>query len=62
MKRSVDVGKAGLKIPAYNGRLFAHDPRLDQLQVPDAACALFRDLAEYDFRPAPLSVEVSERG
>jgi len=33
--RSVDVGNAGLKIPAYNGGLFAHDPGLDTLQVPD---------------------------
>lgn len=50
--RSVDVGNAGLKIPAYNGGLFAHDPGLDTLSVPDAACSLFRDLAEYDYRPA----------
>lgn len=50
--RSVDVGNAGLKIPAYNGGLFAHDPGLDTLTVPDEACALFRDLAEYDYRPA----------
>jgi methylase of polypeptide subunit release factors len=50
--RSVDVGNAGLKIPAYNGGLFARDPGLDTLQVPDDVCALFRDLGEYDFRPA----------
>lgn len=50
--RSVDVGNAGLKIPAYNGGLFAHDPGLDTLNVPDAVCALFRDLAEFDYRPA----------
>lgn len=50
--RSVDVGNAGLKIPAYNGGLFAHDAGLDTLAVPDEVCALFRDLAEYDYRPA----------
>jgi hypothetical protein len=50
--RSVDVGNATLKIPAYNGGLFAHDPGLDTLSVPDGVCALFRDLAEYDYRPA----------
>jgi len=50
--RSVDVGNAGLKIPAYNGGLFAHDPGLDPLQVPDDVCSHFKDLADYDFRPA----------
>jgi hypothetical protein len=55
--RSVDVGNSGLKIPAYNGGLFAHDPHLDGLLVPDDVCAHFQDLAEYDFRPAR---EVSE--
>ena len=51
--RAVDAGNAGLKIPAYNGGLFAHDAGLDTLQVPDEVCALFRDLAAYDYRPAP---------
>lgn len=50
--RSVDVGNAVLEIPAYNGGLFALDSSLDTLQVPDDVCALFRDLADYDFRPA----------
>jgi hypothetical protein len=50
--RSVDLGNAGLKIPAYNGGLFAHDSALDTLSVPDAVCGLFRDLAEFDYRPA----------
>ena len=50
--RSVDKGNAGLKIPAYNGGLFAHDDGLDSLLVPDDVCALFRDLAGHDFRPA----------
>ena len=50
--RSVDKGNSGLKIPAYNGGLFAQDEGLDTLQVPDDVCALFRDLAAHDFRPA----------
>lgn len=58
--RSVDVGNAGLKIPAYNGGLFAHDAGLDTLAVPDDACALFRDLADYDFRPAREMAEADD--
>jgi hypothetical protein len=41
--RSVDGGNAALKIPAYNGGLFAPDPGVEALAVPDAVCALFRD-------------------
>lgn len=58
--RSVDKGNSGLKIPAYNGGLFAHDPGLDTLQVPDDVCALFRDLAAHDFRPAREVAEADE--
>lgn len=58
--RSVDVGNATLKIPAYNGGLFAHDTGLDTLTVPDEVCALFRDLAEYDYRPARESDEADD--
>lgn len=58
--RSVDVGNAGLKIPAYNGGLFAHDAGLDNLAVPDEACALFRDLADYDFHPAREMAEADD--
>ena len=50
--RSVDAGNAGLKIPAYNGGLFAPDAGLDHLAVPDEVCALFHELAGYDYRPA----------
>ncbi len=48
--RSVDIGNAGLKIPAYNGGLFATDESLDALAVPDDVCAHFRDLADFDYR------------
>lgn len=57
---SVDKGNAGLKIPAYNGGLFAHDAELDSLTVPDDVCAHFRDLADYDFRPARAVADSDE--
>jgi hypothetical protein len=50
--RSVDGGNAALKIPAYNGGLFAEDAGVEALTVPDAVCALFKDIADYDYRPA----------
>jgi hypothetical protein len=48
----VNLGNAGLDIPGYNGGLFADDPLLDTLKVPDAVCEYFRDLGAYDYRPA----------
>lgn len=53
--RSVNVGNPSLGIPPYNGGLFAEDPVLESLKVPDDVCRYFRDLAEYDFRP-PVEV------
>ena len=50
--RSVDLGNPHLNIPAYNGGLFADDPLLDGLAVPDAVCRYFQDLADYEYRPA----------
>jgi hypothetical protein len=50
--RAIDQGNAGLNIPAYNGGLFAHDAGLDTLRVPDDVCAHFRELGDYDYRPA----------
>jgi hypothetical protein len=58
--RAVDKGNSGLKIPAYNGGLFAPDAGLDTLQIPDDVCALFRDLAAHDFRPAREVAEADE--
>lgn len=49
--RSVNQGNAGLDIAAYNGGLFADDPLLDGLHVPDDVCGYFRDLGDYDYRP-----------
>ncbi len=50
--RAIDAGDAGLNIPAYNGGLFATDPGLDALHVPDDVCAHFKELGDYDYRPA----------
>lgn len=47
--RAIDKGNADLHIPAYNGGLFAQDPVLDTLGVPDDACRMFAALGEYDF-------------
>jgi len=50
--RAVDAGNSTLSIPAYNGGLFAADPQLDALHVPDDVCRYFQDLAAYEYRPA----------
>jgi len=50
--RAIDEGNPGLNIPAYDGGLFAPDPALDALEVPDEVCAHFKDLGAYDYRPA----------
>ena len=60
--RAVDRGNAGLKIPPYNGGLFATDPVIDSLVVPDRVCALFRDLAEYDYRPPREVADAEDNG
>lgn len=49
--RAINLGNMALNIPAYNGGLFADDPALDQLAVPDEVCRYFEDLAAYDYRP-----------
>jgi hypothetical protein len=58
--RAIDEGNAGLNIPAYNGGLFAADPALDALQVPDEVCAHFKDLGDYDYRPAREVADADE--
>jgi hypothetical protein len=57
---AIDEGNAGLNIPAYNGGLFAPDPALDALQVPDEVCAHFKDLGDYDYRPAREVADADE--
>ncbi|MDM8548183.1 TaqI-like C-terminal specificity domain-containing protein [Candidatus Venteria ishoeyi] len=55
--RAIDQGNASLKIPAYNGGLFASDEPLETLSVSDALCQAFKDLGEYDFA-SEISVTV----
>jgi hypothetical protein len=55
--RAINVGNDDLDIRKYNGGLFADDPVLDNLKIPDEVFGLFRDLAEYDFRPASAIAE-----
>ena len=50
--RSINAGNEALRIPAYNGGLFADDPLIDRLTVPDDVCGYFRDLGEYEYRSA----------
>ena len=59
---AINEGNATLNIPAYNGGLFADDAVLDCLQVPDEVCGYFRDLGEYDYRPAHEAAADTEGG
>ena len=47
--KAVDVGNPYLKIPPYNGGLFAPDADLDNLQVSDQLVEKFSVLAGYDY-------------
>ena len=49
---SINRGNAALGIHAYNGGLFADDPVLDNLKIADEVCAYFRELGDFDYRPA----------
>lgn len=61
--RAIDTGNAGLDIPAYNGGLFALDPVLDNLKLTDAVCGYFRELSDFDYRPASaIAIEDQTRG
>ncbi len=59
--RSIDVGNTALNIPPYNGGLFADDPALDRLTVPDEVCRYFEELAAYDYRPAHEAAEDEDK-
>lgn len=47
--RSVDKGNKALDIWRYNGGLFAADPFLEGLAVPDDVCEGFKKLADYEY-------------
>lgn len=54
---AIDRGNKALDVPPYNGGLFAPDPVLDNLELPDAVCEKFRDIGAYDFA-SEISVTV----
>jgi len=54
---AVDRGAAPLGIPPYNGGLFAADPALDALDLPDHLVERFLDIAAYDFK-SQVSVSI----
>ncbi len=47
--RAIDEGNDALKVPAYNGGLFAPDPALETLDLSDEVCEEFAKISEYDF-------------
>lgn len=59
---AVNQGNAALGIHAYNGGLFADDPVLDRLNVSDEVCAYFRELGDYDYRPASQAAAYAPAG
>jgi|GEM_PF-297385 len=50
--KAVHGGDPPLEIEKYNGGLFKEDEYLDSLNVPDAICERFKNLAEWEFDPA----------
>lgn len=46
---AINKGSPALRIPGYNGGLFAPNPELDILKLSDSLCEWFKKLGEYDF-------------
>lgn len=46
---AIDKGNSTLKIPHYNGGLFAENAELDSLSISDALCEGFKKIGDYDF-------------
>ncbi len=46
---AINKGSSALRIPGYNGGLFAPNPELDSLKLSDSLCEWFKKLGEYDF-------------
>lgn len=55
--QSIDKGNKALDVPPYNGGLFAADPAIDALELPDEVCEGFKRLGGYDFE-SEISVTV----
>lgn len=54
---AIDQGSPPLKVPRYNGGLFAPNEIINVLSMPDHICEGFKRLAEYDFA-SEISVTV----
>lgn len=54
---AIDKGSDQLNIPRYNGGLFARDPIIRSLEIPDEICEGFKRLGSYDFA-SEISVTV----
>ena len=54
---AIDKGSDRLDIPRYNGGLFARDPIIRSLEIPDDICEGFKRLGGYDFA-SEISVTV----
>ncbi|WP_350333463.1 Eco57I restriction-modification methylase domain-containing protein [Coralliovum pocilloporae] len=46
---SIDKGNKALDVPPYNGGLFAPDPDIDAIHLPDEVCEGFKRIGDYDF-------------
>lgn len=46
---AINSGNSSLNVPPYNGGLFAPDPVVDRLEIPDQVCEKFKDIGSYDF-------------
>lgn len=55
--KAIDEGSEPLKVPRYNGGLFATDNTINSLKMPDHICEGFKALSEYDFE-SEVSVTV----
>lgn len=55
--KAIDEGSEPLKVPRYNGGLFAADDTINSLKMPDHICEGFKALSEYDFE-SEVSVTV----
>jgi type I restriction-modification system DNA methylase subunit len=55
--KAIDEGSEPLKVPRYNGGLFATDDTISSLKMPDHICEGFKALSEYDFE-SEVSVTV----
>ncbi|MEM7427978.1 MAG: DNA methyltransferase [Pseudomonadota bacterium] len=54
---AINSGNTALNVPPYNGGLFAPDPVVDQVEIPDTVCEKFKDIGAYDFA-SEISVTV----